>query len=326
CLDRATGKTIWQKTVHSQIPHSGTHPDGTQASASPIVDGQHIYASFGSFGIYCLDMQGNVKWNVDLGDQTTRNSFGEGSSPALHGETLIVNWDHEEKDFIVALDKKTGKELWRKDRDEPTNWTTPLIVEVADKPQVIVPGTSKCISYDLKTGETVWTCGGLTQNVIPSPVYHDGVVYLMSGFRGSALKAIKLADAKGDLSEKKDAFVFETSEQKTPYVPSSLLYQGCLYFFDNNKAVLTNLDAKTGQENFGRERIEGMQQVYASPIGANGFVYLCGRDGETVVIKAGPKLEIVATNKLDDGFDASPVAVGDQLLLRGREHLYCVAP
>lgn len=324
-LDRATGKTIWQKTVHSQVPHSGTHPDGTQASASPIVDGKHIYAYFGSFGLYCLDLDGNVKWSVDLGDMQTRNSFGEGASPVVCGDMIVVNWDHEGDDFIVALDKTTGKEVWRKTRDEPTTWTTPLVAEVAGKRQIIVPGTNQCIAYDAKTGETIWHCGGLTANVIPSGIVADGVAYLMSGFRGQSLKAIKLSNATGDISGKKDAILFDSTELKTPYVPSPLLYRGSLYFFDNNRAVLTNLDAKTGKPIFEKERIEGMQQIYASPVAANGFIYLVGRDGETVVLKAGEKLDRVGASKLDDGFDASPAIAGDQLFLRGREHLYCLA-
>jgi outer membrane protein assembly factor BamB len=325
CLDRKTGKTLWEKTVKEVVPHAGTHPDGTQASGSPITDGTLLYAFFGSAGLYCLDLDGNVKWEKELGKMRTRNNFGEGASPALHGDTLVVNWDHEEDDFIAAFDKKTGKELWRKTRDESTTWCTPLIVEVGGKPQVIISATKQCRAYDLKTGDTVWECKGLTDNVIPTPVHADGIVYLISGFRGAALKAVKLSEAKGDITDNKSAIIWSTSAEKTPYVPSPLLYGDYLYFFDNNKAVITCLNAKTGEKSYGQERIEGMQGIYASPVAASGRIYVAGRDGKVAVIKAGPKFEIIAQNTLDDGFDATPAIAGNELFLRGKEHLYCIA-
>jgi outer membrane protein assembly factor BamB len=323
-LERATGKTLWDKTVHAAVPHAGTHQDGSHASASPVTDGECVYASFGSNGLYCLDRDGNVKWDLDLGDLRTRNNFGEGASPALYGDTLVVNWDHEGDDFIVALNKKTGKEIWRKPRDEPTTWSTPLIVEVGGKPQVIIPATNHIRAYDLETGETVWECGGLTENVIPSGVAGDGMAYLISGYRGNALRAVRLLEARGDLSDSKSAVAW-TYDKNTPYVPSPLLVGGLLYFFDNNRPILTCLNAKTGESHYGPQRMEGLRGVYASPVAAGGRVYIAGRDGETVVLKQGPTYEVLATNNLDDGFDASPAIVGKELFLRGREHLYCIA-
>lgn len=324
-LDRKTGKMVWEKVVKELVPHAGTHPDGTLASASPITDGTHLFASFGSAGLYCLDLDGNVKWEKDLGKMQTRNSFGEGSSPALHDGTLVVNWDHEGDDFIVAFEAATGKELWRKDRSESTNWTTPLIVEVAGKAQVIVPAAKRIYAYDLKTGETIWECSGLTENVVPTAVAGDGVAYLMSGFRGAALKAIKLSEAKGDISDNKSALIWSSTSEKTPYVPSPLLYGDFLYFFDNIRAVITCLNAKTGERHYGPERIEGIQGIYASPVAAAGRIYVAGRDGNTAVIKNGPTFEMIAQNVLDEGFDATPAIAGNELFLRGREHLYCIA-
>lgn len=324
CLDRADGKTIWQKTVHQAVPHDGTHPDGTFASASPTTDGQRVYASFGSAGLYCLDMQGNVQWQVDLGDMRVRSSFGEGSSPALFGDTLIVNWDHEGDDFIVALDARTGRERWRKPRDEPTTWSTPLIVDVNGKPQVITTGTNHVMSYDLATGDVVWEDAGLTANVIPSSVQGDGLLYAISGFRGAALRAIRLADARGDLAKSGAAIAWKY-DQDTPYVPSPLLYDGGLYFLENNRAMLTCLDARSGEKRFGPQRIEGVQGVYASPVAAAGRVYIVGRDGKTAVLKHGGEYKLLALNSLDDGFDASPAIVDRELYLRGRESLYCIA-
>lgn len=322
-LDRKTGKTVWETTVCEKTPHETVHPDSTQASPSPITDGEHIFAYFGSRGLHCLDMNGKIVWQKDFGQMRTRNNFGEGASPALHGDALVVTWDHEGDDFIAAFNKKTGDELWRVTRDEPTTWSTPLIVEVGGTMQVIASGTNKIIGYDLKTGKQIWECGGLTQNVIPSPVYADGLLIAVSGFRGAAAKAIRLSAAKGDISDSKDAIVW-TYEANTPYVPSPLLAGGLLYFYDNNRPILTCLDAKTGEKKFGPERLDAMNGAYASPIEAAGHVYLVGRNGKSLVLKLGPELKVVATNELDDNFDSSPVAVDDVLYLRGRKNLYCI--
>src|SRR5687768_561021 len=192
CLDRATGKERWRKVAREQVPHEGHHRDHGFASASPVTDGEHLYVSFGSRGLYCFDLAGNVKWEKDLGDMQTRNAFGEGSSPALHRDTIVVNWDHEGEDFIVALDSRTGKERWRRSRDEPTTWSTPLIVEHEGKAEVIVSATNAIRSYDLASGEPLWECSGMTGNVVPTPVSDFGKLYAISGFRGAALLAIHL--------------------------------------------------------------------------------------------------------------------------------------
>jgi outer membrane protein assembly factor BamB len=322
-VDRATGKIAWQKTLREEMPHEGHHGDGSFASASPITDGETLFAYFGSRGLHALDLKGNVKWQKDLGKARMKNAFGEGSSPALYGNVIVVNWDHEGADFIVAFDKSTGKELWKQPRDEDTTWSTPLIVQSGGTAQVIVNATKKVRSYDLNTGKEIWSVGPLTANTIPSAVSGNGLVYSMAGFRGAALFAVKLGQT-GDLTGT-DAIVWSRAKD-TPYVPSPLLYGDRLYFFKGNEATLTILDAKTGAGLVEAERLEGMRGVYASPVGAAGRVYLLGRDGGALVLKKGDKAEVLATNKLDDRFDASPAIVGNQLFLRGKKNLYCIAP
>jgi outer membrane protein assembly factor BamB len=322
-VDRASGKILWQKVAREEVPHEGHHRDHGFASASPVTDGEHLYVSFGSRGIFCFDLKGNLKWEKDLGDMQTRNSFGEGTSPAVHGDTVVVNWDHEGEDFIVALDKRTGAELWRKQRDEPTSWSTPLIFDHDGKAQVVVSATNKIRAYDLKTGEQIWECGGMTANAIPTPVTDFGHLYAISGFRGAALLAIKLGRT-GDLTDS-DAITWKHAKA-TPYVPSPLLNGERLYFYSGNNGVLSAFNAKTGQPLFESERINGLLGgVYASPVSANGHIYLVGRDGNTVVIKDGDKVESVASNKLDDKFDASAAIVGREIYLRGHQFLYCIA-
>ena len=322
CLDRNTGKTLWQKTVREEMPHEGHHPTHGFASYSPVTDGTHVWAYFGSRGLHCYDMDGNHKWSVDLGKMEKRMTFGEGSSPALVGDTVVVVADHEGDSFIIAVDKETGKTVWKTDRDEGTAWATPLAVEVDGKVQIVTCATKLIRSYDDGTGELIWQCGGLTPNAIPSPVSGFGKVFCTSGFRGSALKAIELGRT-GDLTGT-DAVVWEVNEA-TPYVPSPLLYGDKIYVCSSNSAEISCYQAETGKPNFVEQQLEGMDDVYASPVGAADRVYFVGRDGKTVVIKRSEKLEVLATNILDDQFDASPAIVGDELFLKGKTHFYCIA-
>ncbi len=322
CLDRKTGKTLWQKVAKEEVPHEGHQQNNTFASASPITDGECLIAFFGSRGLHCYDLAGNLKWSKDLGHMKTRMGFGEGASPALYGNTVVVNWDDEgDNDFIAAFDKNTGKELWRTPRDEATGWSTPLIVDYQGKPQVIVNATKNVRSYDLATGKEIWSCAGQTPNAIPSPVCSGDVVYLTSGFRGNALYAIQLGHT-GDL--KGTDAVLWTRNKFTPYVPSPLLAGGNIYVIANNSAIFSCFDAKTGTPQFEGERLEGISEVYASPVAAAEKIYVLGRNGTCLVLKQGPKVEILATNKLDDKTDASPALVDNEIFIRGQKHLYCI--
>jgi outer membrane protein assembly factor BamB len=322
-IDRSTGKAAWQKVLREEIPHEGHHRDGSFASSSPVTDGETVFAYFGSRGLYATDIKdGTVRWQKDLGKALVKNSFGEGSSPALHGKHLVVNWDHEGEDFVVTFDKSSGKEIWRKQRDEQTSWSTPYVVEHGGKAQVVVTARGKVRSYNLENGEELWSIGPLTDNVIPTAVSGHGMVYAMSGFRGAYLYAIKLGNS-GDLSGT-EAIAW-THNKSTPYVPSPMLYDDRLYFFAGNDARLSSLDAKTGKPYVDAERVEGITGVYASPVGAAGRVYLVGRDGGTVVLKKTDAVQVLAKNRLEDGFDASPALVGKDLFLRGKQNLYCIA-
>jgi outer membrane protein assembly factor BamB len=268
-------------------------------------------------------MNGKLAWQKDLGDKRMRNEFGEGSTPALHGNRLFIVWDHQGESFIAALDKRTGHELWRVKRDEIDSWATPLVVEHGGRAQVITGAMRRVRAYDAETGAVVWEADGLTMNPIPSPVAWDGMVFLMSGFRGNDLKAIRLADAKGDITGT-PAIVWAL-ERDTPYVPSPLLYEGVLYFLKSNNGLLFAYDAKTGKPHYQAQRIEAVPNVFASPVAAAGRIYITGQQGTTAVITAGPSLEVIATNTLDDRFDASPALVEKEIYLRGYKKLYCVA-
>lgn len=321
-FDRTTGKVLWQKTAVEEVPHEAHHRDHGFASASPVTDGEHVYAWFGSRGMHCYDFSGKLKWSQRFGKMQTRNSFGEGSSPALHGDTLVVLWDHEGEDFITALDKRTGQEKWRQPRSEGTGWTTPLIVTYAGQTQVLISAANRIRSYALDDGKLLWECAGMTANPIPTPVADADTAYFISGFRGAALLAIKLGGT-GDLTG--TDFIRWSHNKSTPYVPSPLLYDDFFYFLAGNNATLSCLDAKTGKAHYEAERLEGVFGMYASPVGAGGRIYLAGRDGKCAVIKNSPTLEVLAVNALDDKFDASPAVVGNELFLRGHKSLYCIS-
>lgn len=322
-LDRATGATVWSKVARREVPHEGKHQTNSFASASPLTDGEHLYVSFGSRGLYCYDLKGNLKWEKDLGDMQTRNGFGEGSSPALSGNLLIVPWDQESGSFIVALDKRTGAEVWRQARDERTSWATPLIVTVGGKQQAILPATKRTRSYDVATGAVVWEAGGLGTNVIPTPVTGHGLVYVTSGFQGFYIQAIKLT-ARGDVSESAD--IVWQQRKGTPYVASPVLSGDRIFVTKERESFLSCLNALTGEFHFLDQPLEGMRGgIYASPLAANGHLYVVGREGLVLVLKDSTKFEVVARNQLSDRLDASPVAVDKELFLRGHEYLYCIA-
>lgn len=321
-IDIATGKTRWQKLATEQVPHAGKHATNTYASGSPTTDGERLYASFASQGIYCYSLDGELLWKTDLGDMTTRFGWGEALTPVLAGNLLIVNWDHEQGSFITALDKLTGKEVWKVDRSkEVTSWNTPLVVDFLGRQLLIVNGTDRARAYDAKSGEVVWSCGGQTVNAIPSPVRFKDSVICMSGYRGSLAISIPL-DSKGDITGRSEEDW--KIEQGTPYVPSPALSESRLYFTGANADILSCIDANTGKPLAERKRLSGVVSLYSSPLVARGHVYFVGREGTTVVIKDDATLETVSVNKLPGTFDASPVAIGNNLLLRSWDTLYCI--
>ena len=316
------GALLWRKVLKTAKPHEGKHNTNSFASGSPVTDGKHLWVSFGSFGLYCLDLDGKTIWSKDLGPMRTRNEFGEASTPSVQGDTLILVRDTEDESHIHAFHSLTGEERWKVKREERTSWTTPRILEHAGRWQTVVNGSTAVRAYDLKTGEVLWTCSGQTMNAVPSLVADATTVYAMSGFRGNAALAIELGGT-GDLTG--TAKVRWKLSKGTPYVPSPLLIDGKLYFFQTNNGVFSCVDAKTGEPHYMQERLPSLSSVYASPLAAGGRIYLAGRDGVCLVLAQGTELKVLATNTLDDSFNASPVAVGGALYLRGKSHLYCIA-
>ena len=322
CIDRGTGKLNWQKTAIEQVPHEGRHDTNTYAAGSPTTDGERLYVSFGSRGIFCYSLTGELIWQVDLGDMRTRFGWGEAVTPVLSGELLIVNWDQEEGSFIIALDKRSGKQVWKVDRPgEVTSWNTPFATVFNGKSMVIVNGTNRVRAYDAQTGEQLWACGGQTTNAIPSPIRFENNAICMSGYRAACANAIPL-DSLGDITDKKS--VKWNVSKGTPYVPSPIISGTRLFFTAGNSDVLSCVDVRTGNVLFDRRRLSGVGSLYSSPVVANGHIYFTGREGTTVVLKDNENLDVVAVNPLEDTIDASPVAVDNQLFLRSWTKLYCL--
>ncbi len=319
-LDRETGKENWRRVATQRIPHEGHHGDCDFASASPTTDGERLYCWFGSQGLFCYDLRGQKLWERDLGRAYVGASLGEGCSPVVYNGKLVILRDHARQSSIEVLDANSGKTVWKKNRDEPNAWATPRVIEHSGKTQVITAASNKVRSYDLESGDIIWQCSGLTGNVTPCPVVEGDVVYCMSGYEGYSLLALPLTE-RGDIS-RSDKIIW-SRDRGTPYVPSPLLYDGMLYFNQSNNAILSCLGSKTGDTILERTRLPGLSNVYASPVGAAGRVYITGRNGTTLVLKRSSELEVLATNKLDDTINASPALAGSQLFLRGRKFLYC---
>lgn len=321
CFNRENGEELWRRVAVEEVPHEGRHETNTYAAASPVTDGEHLFASFGSRGVYCYDLDGELKWKRDLGDMRTRNGWGEATSPLAHAGRLFINWDQEENSFIACLDAASGDVLWKKDRDEPTSWATPLATSFNGREQVIVSGTNRIRAYDPASGDVLWQCGELTVNAIPSPLRYKDSVICMSGYRGNAAHAIPL-DATGDISDTES--ILWSYDRDTPYVPSPLVYGDLVYFTRSNTSVLTALAADSGDVVIDAQRLPELGEMYASPVGAAGRIYLTDRGGTTLVLEQGETVKVLSVNRLGEPVDASPALVGRQLFLRGAEHLFCI--
>lgn len=319
--DRRTGKVQWQKVATEAVPHEGHHETHSYAAGSPTTDGQHLFVSFGSFGIYCFDFTGDLLWEQQLGRLTTRRGWGEAVTPVYHQGNLLLNWDQELDSALYCLNALTGTVRWKAERDEVTTWTTPLIAEHEGKTQVILNGTRRIRSHDLADGKVLWSCAGMTINAIPTAVRYEDSVIVMSGYQGSHAVSIPL-NSTGDLgTEGQVNWRYQTG---TPYVPSPIVVNTQIYFTAGNNNILTILNAETGKPILSNHRLTGTRQFYSSPLLAGGRLYFTDRDGVTVVLEPGNTVKTLATNKLGDGVDASLVAVGKQLIIRGEKHLYCI--
>jgi outer membrane protein assembly factor BamB len=323
-IDKNSGKVLWQKTASVATPHEGYHRQyGSFASNSPVTDGVQVFAFFGSRGVYAYDFDGNLKWKKDFNVKMEMHlAFGEGIAPVLEGNTLLLTYDHKGGSFLVALDKASGEERWRAERDEISNWAAPLVAEHEGRKQVVVAATQKVRSYDFETGKLIWEAAGLGMNTIPAPVQQGDLVLVMSGYRDPNLMAIRLGRT-GDLTGT-DAIVWSET-RGTSYTPSPVLYDGKLYML-TDRGMLSCLNAETGEPYYHQVRLPETHSFKASPVGAAGKLYLASEEGDVIIVKMGPEFEVIATNTLQDQvFIASPAIVGGEIFLRGQSTLFAIS-
>ncbi len=322
-IDRQNGNVLWQRIARTASPHEGSHSTyGSFASNSPVTDGKYVYAFFGSRGMYCYDMEGNPVWEKDYGVQMRmRMAFGEGTAPVLHEDRIILVFDHEGDSFIAALDKTSGKEIWKKDRDEQSNWSAPLVLEYQGRKQVVVSATNKTRAYDFETGALIWECAGLGLNTIPQPVQQDDLVLVMSGYRNPMLMAIRLG-REGDLTGT-DAVVWSQTRGNS-YTPSPVIHDNKLYVLTDN-GLISCYNARTGEPYYQQARLPKTYSFKSSPVGANGKLYLASENEDVVVLRMGEKYEALATNTLKDQvFIATPAITGGEIFLRSQTTLFCI--
>lgn len=320
-LDRATGKTLWERTATTAAPHEGYHRTyGSFASNSPITDGRRLFASFGSRGLYAYDVNGQELWRKDFGVQMKmRLQFGEGSAIVLSGNRILALYDHSGDSFLAALDADTGKEIWSAPRVARSNWSTPLVVEHGGRRQIVVSASEKVVGYDFDTGKEIWHATGLGENTIPQPVQHGDMVIVMSGYRNPNLLAIKLGRT-GDLTGT-DAVVW-TTNRGLSYTATPVLHDGRLYVLTDT-AQLSCFNATTGEPFYQQVRFDKPYNIKASPVGANGKLYVSTEEGDVVVVRLGEKFDVLATNTLtDQSFISTPAIVDGNIFLRSRTHLF----
>ena len=320
--DRRSGKLLWEKVARTAVPHQSHHFQyGSFASNSPLTDGEHVFAFFGSRGLHVYTLNGDLVWQKDFAPLNMYNNFGEGAWMALDGNTLFVVLDHEGESFLLALDKKTGRELWRTPRQGNTNWSGPYVTTQGGRKQVIISASREVVGYDPATGKQIWSARGLGQNTIPAPVATDGIVFVMSGFRNPNLMAIRLG-REGDLTNT-DAVLWQ-NQRGNSYTASPVLDGGRLYVLTDS-GMLSAFDAKTGTPFYQQTRLPKPYNFKASPVGANGKLYLASEEGDVIVVKMGETFEVLATNTIaGETFIATPAIVDGEIYLRGKNTLYCV--
>ncbi len=330
CIDLGSGKILWEQVAHKAVPQHPLHIKNTYASETPVTDGQRVYAYFGNVGLYCYDVGGDLLWSRELPSVKTSNNWGTAASPVLYEDKLFIQNDNDEQSYLVAMDKKTGEQIWRVERQEKSNWATPYVWKNELRTELVTSGKGKVRSYDLD-GRLLWELGGMSGIVIPTPFAAYGLLYVTSGYVGDKkrpLFAIR-PGAQGDISLKDDQtsnqYIAWCQKQGGPYNPSPIVYGDYLYVL-YDRGFLNCYDAKTGQEVYSRQQIAaGATAFTASPWANNGKIFCLSEDGDTFVIQAGPEFKVLGRNALNEMCMASPAAIRGGLIIRTLTKLYRIS-
>ncbi|HLW65740.1 MAG TPA: PQQ-binding-like beta-propeller repeat protein [Gemmataceae bacterium] len=325
CLDRQTGKIVWEREAAKEKPTFSVHIKNTYASATPVTDGESIYTYFGNLGVYCYDFAGTLKWSKKLEVEPTRFSWGPAASPALFQDRLFIVNDNEKDSYFLCLNAKTGDELWKVKRDEKSNWSTPFVWENEKRTELVTAGSGKVRSYDLE-GKLLWELQGMSSIAIPTPFAKHGLLYVASGYildkNSKPIYAIR-PGASGDVSlkdgETSNEFIAWSNRQIGPYNPTPVVYGDYLYVL-YDMGMLSCFEAKTGKLVYEKERLSG--QFTVSPWAYDGKIFCLNEDGDTFVVQAGPEFKMLGKNKLDEMCMACPAIVGKSLFIRTLSKLY----
>lgn len=331
CLDLENGKTRWKKRVHSGVPKTGIHLKSSFGAETAVTDGKLVYFYFGDQGIFAFHLDGEPAWDKRQRARRTRFGWGTAASPVLHQDRIYLVNDNEEDSYLQALNKSNGEQIWRTERKEGSNWSTPYVWENSRRTEIIVPGSGHTASYDLN-GKMLWHWkGGMSSITIATPFAEDDQLFVTSGYVGSKLKPIYSVrpGASGDISldrsDTSNNYITWCQWNAAPYNPGTLLYRNRLYVL-LDRGMLSALDPKTGKPFYNRERLAGRNAYTASPWANDGKVFCLNEDGVTSVFAAGDSFKLLHQNRLaeDDMCMASPALAGDSLLIRTAARLYCI--
>lgn len=321
CLDRETGKILWERVAYEGPVHDSRHKRASFASSTPATDGKYVFAYFGSEGLYAYDVNGKLLWKQDLGKLGTA-SVGYGVSPILFGNLVIMQCDESGMNsFIAAFDKKSGKEVWRAKRKVDVTWSTPVLVQAGKRTELVASAAEAIISYDPLTGKELWRHKGLESNAVNTPVVSNDLVVVTSGYPQKIALALR-GGGNGDVTGSSQ--LVWSYNKGTAYVPSPILYGDYVYLMTGN-GTLTCLDAKTGKVEYEGARVPKSILFTASPVAYEGKVLITSEEGETYVVKAGPKHEIIGTNSVGEPVFASPAIADGKIFIRGVNNLFAIS-
>jgi outer membrane protein assembly factor BamB len=328
CLDLETGEILWKEVAKEGSPRTKKHRATNYASETPVTNGKRLYAYFGNNGLYCYDLEGTLLWEKDLGAYPTLNGWGTGSSPVLYKDMLYVQVDNEESSFLVALDAESGEEIWKKERDELTNYSTPIIWKNSKRTELVTTGKT-ARSYDPLTGNLIWELEIAGYYTIPSPVARQDKLYLgNAGFRDTpGTLFCVVAGAEGNISpadgESTSSGVLWSNPDAPTANPTPLLYEGLLYVLGSRGGEFTCIDASTGELVY-QEKIENVAACWASPWIYEDKIFFTDEKGMTQVLQAGRNFELLHQNALEDKFWASIAVSNDAYIMKGTEQIYCI--
>jgi outer membrane protein assembly factor BamB len=323
-IDARDGHVLWERVAHEGLPYDTRHQRGSFASQTPVTDGALVYFYFGSEGrLYAYDLDGRPEWKVALGGIATAG-VGVGTSPLLYKNLILLQCDEDngDKSFVTALDKRTGKQVWRVPRKVQVSWATPVIVRAGGRDELVTSGTEWVIAYAPATGAELWRAKGLDSNAVPSPVVAGDVVVLSAGYPAKLAMAIR-AGGSGDVTG--TSRILWKYDKGTAYVPSPIAYRDLVYLV-SDKGILTCIDARTGAVRYEGGRVPVPATVMASPVAYDGKILISSMEGDTFVIKAGPVHEVLKTNSIGEAIAASPAISQGRIFIRGESHLFAIGP